>query len=69
MATWVCVGCTTVFSVGAPRCPHCGGTDHVEEGTDTMPKITVHEGPSVAGAMVVGGSWSEEGDPDVWPVP
>ena len=34
-----------------------------------MPKITVHGGPSVAGASVVGGSWSSEGDPDVWPKP
>ena len=32
-----------------------------------MPKITVHGGPSIAGASVVGGSWSNEGDPDVWP--
>ena len=34
-----------------------------------MPKITVHGGPSIAGASVVGGSWSDEGDPDVWPEP
>lgn len=34
-----------------------------------MPKITVHGGPSIAGASVVGGSWSREGDPDVWPEP
>lgn len=34
-----------------------------------MPKITVHGGPSIAGASVVGGSWSSEGDPDVWPEP
>jgi hypothetical protein len=34
-----------------------------------MPKITVHGGPSVAGASVVGGSWSDEGDADVWPEP
>lgn len=34
-----------------------------------MPKITVHGGPSVAGASVVGGSWSSEGDADVWPEP
>ena len=23
MAARVCVGCTTVYAVGAPRCPHC----------------------------------------------
>ncbi|MGW3144841.1 hypothetical protein ACWDG1_09200 [Streptomyces sp. NPDC001177] len=34
-----------------------------------MPKITVHGGPSIAGASVTGGSWSSEGDPDVWPEP
>jgi len=34
-----------------------------------MPKITVHGGPSIAGASVVGGSWSDEGDRDVWPEP
>jgi hypothetical protein len=34
-----------------------------------MPKITVHGGPSIAGASMVGGSWSNEGDPDVWPEP
>ena len=21
---WVCVSCTTAYSVGAPACPHCG---------------------------------------------
>jgi len=34
-----------------------------------MPKITVHGGPSIAGASVVGGSWSNEGEADVWPEP
>lgn len=34
-----------------------------------MPKITVHGGPTVAGAAVVGGAWSSEGDADVWPEP
>lgn len=34
-----------------------------------MAKITVHGGPSIAGASVVGGSWSTEGDPDTWPEP
>lgn len=67
MAAWVCAECTTTYSVGAPRCPHCGSTEHTEEGQESMPKITVHGGPSIAGASVVGGSWSNEGDPDVWP--
>ena len=34
-----------------------------------MPKITRHGGPTVAGATVVAGGWSNEGDPDVWPGP
>jgi len=69
MALLVCTGCTTRYSVGAARCPHCGSTDYVEEGQEPMPKITVHGGPSIAGASVVGGSWSNEGDPDGWPGP
>ncbi len=32
-----------------------------------MPKITVHGGPSVAGASVVGGAWSDASAPDEWP--
>lgn len=66
MALWICTDCTSRYSVGAVRCPQCGGSDHVEEGQN-MPKITVHGGPSIAGASVTGGSWSDEGDPDVWP--
>lgn len=33
---WHCKDCTTAYSVGAPRCPHCGSTDYTE---DAMPKI------------------------------
>lgn len=32
-----------------------------------MPKITVHGGPSIAGASVVGGAWSDTDAPDEWP--
>lgn len=66
MAAWVCVGCTTVYAVGAPRCPHCGSSEYVEQGAE-MPKITRHEGASVFGASVVGGSWSDTDAPDAWP--
>ena len=45
MATWGCLDCTTVYAVGAPRCPHCGSTRY--EGYP-MPKITRHGGPSDA---------------------
>jgi hypothetical protein len=34
-----------------------------------MPKITVHGGPSIAGASVVGGAWSDSDAPDEWPAP
>jgi len=69
MALLVCTGCTSRYSVGAAQCPQCGSTEHVEEGQEPMPKITVHGGPTIAGASVVGGAWSSEGDPDVWPEP
>lgn len=45
MATWGCADCTTVYSVGAPRCPHCGSTNRTG---DDMPKITRHGGASIA---------------------
>lgn len=45
MAAWGCLDCTTVYSVGAPRCPHCGSTNYTE---NPMPKITVAGGPSHA---------------------
>ncbi len=45
MALSVCAECTTKYAVGLPKCPHCGSTDHVEDG-QPMPKITVHGGPS-----------------------
>lgn len=50
MAAWVCLECTTVYSVDAPRCPHCGGFDYAEQGSEgdtTMPKATVHGGASI----------------------
>lgn len=51
MALWVCAGCSTAYSVGAPRCPQCLSTDREE---DTMPKITVHGGPSNDAVVTVG---------------
>jgi hypothetical protein len=61
MALWVCKGCTAAYSVGAPRCPQCGSTDHAEEEEQNMPKITVTGGPSIAG---ITGSWGDEPDTD-----
>ncbi|NUS79156.1 MAG: hypothetical protein HOV70_23560 [Streptomyces sp.] len=54
MALWACTECTARYSVGAPCCPQCGSTDHVEEGSQDMtPKVTVHGGPSIADEEVV----------------
>ena len=61
--TWVCLDCSTAYSVGAPLCPHCGSERHADEGSaaalgvqasarieeDDMPKITRHGGASIAG--------------------
>lgn len=43
---WHCQGCSTAYAVGLLACPQCGSTDYVEEGSEDMPKITVHGGPS-----------------------
>jgi len=54
VSTWECAECTTKYSVGAPKCPHCGSVVRVderaqetEEETD-MAKVTVHGGASDA---------------------
>lgn len=65
MALRYCRECTTRFAVGLPACPHCQSTDHEEDGA--MPKITRHGGPTIAGASVVAGAWSNSDEPDVWP--
>ncbi len=52
MTSLKCLGCTAVYAVGAPCCPQCQSTDHIEEGAE-MPKITVATGPSIAGEEVV----------------
>lgn len=30
---WICVTCTAAHSVGAPKCPQCGGKKYVEQGS------------------------------------
>ncbi len=45
MALWICVACTTPYSVGAPSCPHCGHVEHVEEG-QPLPVPDVPEEPT-----------------------
>lgn len=42
MAGWTCAGCTTTYTVGAPRCPHCGSTERTEgRGGAVLPSLTV----------------------------
>jgi hypothetical protein len=49
VALWECVGCSTVFAVGLPACPHCRSTDHYEQGQEPpVAKTTVHMGASNA---------------------
>ncbi|HEX6970286.1 MAG TPA: SAP domain-containing protein [Micromonosporaceae bacterium] len=43
-----CAHCTTLFAVGLEHCPQCGNCDYYPEGS--MPKISVHGGPSHEGA-------------------
>lgn len=69
MALSVCTGCTTKYAVGLPKCPHCGSTDHVEDGKP-MPKITVHGGPSdktlsAEAAEVAEPAPADESEPEV----
>lgn len=40
MSLWLCDACTTSYAVGLAACPHCGSTEHHEEGEIEMPKIT-----------------------------
>jgi hypothetical protein len=63
MSLWVCAACTTAYSAGAPRCPHCAGTDYSEEG-QPVGKISKH-----AGATVVGEVPEPEPASEVTPVP
>lgn len=68
MASWVCADCTTVYTVGAPRCPQCQSTAYAEQGEEAMPKITVQGGPTIAvGGIAVSGAWGDE--PPRQPVP
>jgi hypothetical protein len=56
MALWECAECTTAYSVGAPKCPHCESVVRVNEATQPpeeeqdMAKVTVHGGASNAAA-------------------
>jgi len=47
MAGWTCAGCTTVYAVGAAKCPQCGGTERTDRpGGAVLPSVTVACGTS-----------------------
>jgi hypothetical protein len=42
MAGWTCAGCTTVYTVGAAKCPQCGSTERTDvAGGSVLPTVTV----------------------------
>lgn len=48
MAGWTCAGCTTVYSVGAAKCPQCGSTERTDRvGGSVLPSVTVACGNNV----------------------
>jgi hypothetical protein len=53
MAGWTCAGCTTVYSVGAAKCPNCGSAERTDgAGGAVLPSVTVacgNEGCRYAG--------------------
>lgn len=50
---WICKSCGTAYSVGAPKCPHDGATEYVEEGSPE------HAGLIAEKTIVVGESGPE----------
>lgn len=53
MAAWTCAGCTTAYTVGAPRCPQCGSTERADRpGGAVLPSLTVE--CQTGGCMHVG---------------
>ncbi len=46
----ICATCLAAYSVGAPHCPQCQGTDHVEQGSpahDELAKNAARPAPPV----------------------
>lgn len=41
MSLLICDDCTTAYSVGAPKCPHCGSTYAYEQGAGSDPAQAV----------------------------
>jgi hypothetical protein len=46
---WICQGCTSAYSVGAPACPQCGSAEYLEEGAEegVTPEVVVESVPDV----------------------
>lgn len=63
---WICRGCSAAYAPGQPRCPNCQDTAYDEEGT--MPKITLHGGPS-NDAAPSRTEWVSEHGPELHHVP
>lgn len=48
MAGWTCAGCTTVYSVGAAKCPQCGSAERTDRVRGSvLPSVTVACGNNV----------------------
>lgn len=39
MTLLICLKCTAAYSIGAPRCPQCGGKKSVEQGSKGDPTM------------------------------
>ena len=52
MALWVCkaAGCETVYAVGLPACPRCGGTEYRPDWEEPEPAAADAVAPAAASA-------------------
>lgn len=46
MGVRVCLGCSTAYVLWLSRCPRCHGSDFEEAEEESVPKNTVHGGPT-----------------------
>jgi hypothetical protein len=56
MALWVCVNDGVAYSVGAPACPECGSTEHVEQDSPEHQALLVARGEVDPGDAVPTGA-------------
>lgn len=47
----VCVACSTAFAVDLEACPHCGGTDRVDQGSPEHTALTERADAISAGTV------------------